>query len=409
MADGSIMQFDDIKIIGVVGAGQMGRGIAQVCATAGYHVLLVDVAEPLLAGAVSKIRASLDRAIERGVQCQTEEVLARIQPVVQMDRLRDAQLVIEAIPEDLARKQAIFGELNRHCQPHAILASNTSSISITKLGAASARPDRVLGVHFMNPVPVMRLVEIVQGPETSQHTLQMAMELSRRLGKVPVVAKDVPGFIVNRVLMPMINEAMFALEEGVASAEDIDLAMTTGANHPVGPLALADRIGLDTVLAICEVLYQDLGDPKFVRAHCCAATSRPAGWDEKPDTDSISTKQAARARRPPAIRCPLAEDGSCKNAKSLSLTLRTRDQRVYTARRSEGLVAGEDLRPPGSFPYTRGVYPTMYRGRLWTMRQFAGFGSADDTNRRFKYLLEHGQTGLSVAFDHADTDGDRCG
>ena len=223
----------------------------------------MDVAEPLLAGAVSKIRVSLDRAIERGLQCQTEEVLARIQPVVQIDRLRDAQLVIEAIPEDLARKQALFGELNRYCQPHAILASNTSSISITKLGAASARPDRVLGVHFMNPVPVMRLVEIVQGPETSQHTLQLALELSRRLGKVPVVAKDVPGFIVNRVLMPMINEAVFALEDGVASAEDIDLAMTTGANHPVGPLALADRIGLDTVLAICEVLYQDLGNPKF--------------------------------------------------------------------------------------------------------------------------------------------------
>src|SRR6476469_989351 len=241
MADGWIMQFDDIKSIGVVGAGQMGRGIAQVCAAVGYHVLLVDVAEPLLAGAVSKIRASLDRAVERGVQCQTEEVLARIQPVVHIEQLRDAQLVIEAIPEDLARKQALFGELNRHCQPHAILASNTSSISITKLGAASGRPDRVLGVHFMNPVPVMRLVEIVQGPETSQQTLRMAMELSRRLGKVPVVAKDVPGFIVNRVLMPMIN----------------------GANHPVGPLALADRIGLDTVLAICGVLYQDLADPKF--------------------------------------------------------------------------------------------------------------------------------------------------
>ena len=257
------MQFDEITMIGVVGAGQMGRGIGQVCATAGYQVLLVDVAEPLLADAVSKIRVSLDRAIERGAQYQTAEVLGRIHPVVQKDRLRDAQLVIEAIPEDITRKQALFSELNRVCRPHTILASNTSSISITKLGAASERSDRVVGVHFMHPVPVMRLVEIVQGRETSEHTLQMALEFSRKLDKVPVVAKDIPGFIVNRVLMPMINEAVFAFEEGVASAEYIDLAMTTGANHPVGPLALADRIGLDTVLAICEVLHQDLGNPKF--------------------------------------------------------------------------------------------------------------------------------------------------
>jgi 3-hydroxybutyryl-CoA dehydrogenase len=259
------MQLDDIKTIGVVGAGQMGRGIGQVCATAGYQVLLVDVAEPLLAQAISKIRAGLDRAVERGnvTPFKTADVLALIHPIAQMDRLHEAQLVIEAIPEDLARKQALFGDLHRTCQPHAILASNTSSISITKLAAASGRPDRVVGLHFMNPAPVMRLVEIVQGRETSEQTLHVALALARRLGKVPVVSKDVPGFIVNRVLMPMINEAVFALEEGVASAEDIDVAMATGANHPVGPLALADRIGLDTVLAICEVLYRDLADPKF--------------------------------------------------------------------------------------------------------------------------------------------------
>lgn len=273
------MQLDDIKIIGVVGAGQMGRGIGQVCATAGYHVLLVDVAEPLLADAISKIRVSLDRAIERGnvTQSQAGEVMARIQPTVHMDRLQDAQLTIEAIPEDLALKQVLFGELSRVCQEHAILASNTSSISITKLAFASRRPDRVVGVHFMNPAPVMRLVEIVKGLETSEHTLHVATDFVRRVGKVPVVAKDVPGFIVNRVLMPMINEAVFALEEGVASAEDIDIAMVTGANHPVGPLALADRIGLDTVLAICEVLYQDLGDAKF---RPCPLLRRyvEAGW-----------------------------------------------------------------------------------------------------------------------------------
>jgi 3-hydroxybutyryl-CoA dehydrogenase len=259
------MRHDDIKTIGIVGAGQMGRGISQVCATAGYQVLLVDVADPALAESLTKIRGSLERAVERGslTDHQAGAVLGLIHPMVQLDRLHDVQLVIEAIPEDLALKQELFSKLNRVCRPLTVLASNTSSISITKLGAASGRPDRVVGLHFMNPAPVMRLVEVVRGLETSEHTLSLTMELAKRLGKTPVVAKDVPGFIVNRVLIPMINEAIFTLEEGVASAEDIDLAMTTGANHPVGPLALADRIGLDTVLAICEVLYHDLGDQKF--------------------------------------------------------------------------------------------------------------------------------------------------
>ena len=273
------MKLDDITTIGVVGAGQMGRGIAQVCATAGYHVQLVDVADPALTEALSKIRNGLNRAVERGTLTgqQAGAVLALIHPMVQLDRLRDVQLVIEAIPEDLALKQELFSELNRVCRPLTILASNTSSISITKLAAASGRPDRVVGLHFMNTAPVMRLVEVVRGLETSEQTLNLAMELAKRLGKTPVVAKDVPGFIVNRVLIPMINEAIFTLEEGVASAEDIDLAMTTGANHPVGPLALADRIGLDTVLAICEVLHQNLGDPKF---RPCPLLRRyvEAGW-----------------------------------------------------------------------------------------------------------------------------------
>lgn len=257
------MRLEDIKTIGIVGAGQMGRGISQVCATAGYQVLLVDVAEPPLTEALVKIRAGLKRAVEQEslTDHQAGAVLALIRPKVQLDQLRDVQLVIEAIPEDLAMKQELLTELNRVCQPQTVLASNTSSMSITKLGAASGCPDRVVGLHFMNPAPVMRLVEVVCGLETSERTLHLAMDLAKRLGKVPVVAKDVPGFIVNRVLIPMINEAIFALEEGVATTEDIDLAMTTGANHPLGPLALADRIGLDTVLAICEVLYQDLGDP----------------------------------------------------------------------------------------------------------------------------------------------------
>lgn len=257
----------------------MGRGISQVCAVAGYEVLLVDIAEPPLTEAMSKIRVGLERAVERGslTDRQAGEVLALIHPLVQLERLRDVQVVIEAIPEDLSLKRELFALLNHICEPRTVLASNTSSISITKLGAASGRQDRVVGLHFMNPAPVMKLVEVVRGLGTSERTTQLALDLTKRLGKIPVVAKDVPGFIVNRVLIPMINEAVFALEEGVASAKDIDLATTTGANHPVGPLALADRIGLDTVLAICEVLCQNLGDPKF---RPCPLLRRyvEAGW-----------------------------------------------------------------------------------------------------------------------------------
>jgi 3-hydroxybutyryl-CoA dehydrogenase len=256
---------DDIKTIGVVGAGQMGRGIGQVLATAGFTVLLVDITESALKEAVNKIRAGLDRAAERGGQADrnVSDVLDLIRPTTQLDALNNASFVIEAVSEDRTLKLDLCTRLGRLCSPTTVLASNTSSISITTLGAASGRPDRMVGLHFMNPAPVMRLVEIVLGLETSEQTSMLAMELVHRLGKTPVVSKDAPGFIVNRILMPMINEAVFALEEGVASAADIDQALTLGANHPMGPLALADRIGLDTVLAICEVLYKDFGDPKF--------------------------------------------------------------------------------------------------------------------------------------------------
>jgi 3-hydroxybutyryl-CoA dehydrogenase len=259
------MMQEDIKTIGIVGAGQMGRGISQVCATAGYEVVLLDAAEPALADALNKIRTGIGRAVERGSLSPevARDVVNRIHPKIALDALREAQLVIEAVPEDLSLKTNVFIQLSRIVPPTTMLASNTSSISITKLGTASGRSDRVLGLHFMNPAPVMELVEVVRGKETSDHTMDRALGFVKRLGKVSVVSKDAPGFIVNRILMPMINEAIFLLQEGVASAEAIDLAMTAGTHHPVGPLALADRIGLDTVLAICEVLHQDLGDPKF--------------------------------------------------------------------------------------------------------------------------------------------------
>lgn len=273
------MKIEEIKSIGVVGAGQMGRGIAQVLATAGWQVCLADISERLLNEAVTKIREAVARAVDKGAlpPDQVGSVMALIHPRVELDRLRDTQLVVEAASENPDLKQELFAQLGRVCDPSTVLASNTSSISITKLGAASGRPDRVVGIHFMNPVPVMRLVEIVQGMETSEETLTLAFDLAKRINKTPVLCKDSPGFIVNRVLMPMINEAIFALHEGVGTCEAIDLAMTAGTNHPLGPLALADRIGLDTVLAICDVLYEDLGDPKF----CACPLLRKyveAGW-----------------------------------------------------------------------------------------------------------------------------------
>jgi 3-hydroxybutyryl-CoA dehydrogenase len=259
------MKVDDVACIGVVGSGQMGRGIAQISATAGWEVLLVDVSEQALDASLKKIRDLLSRAVDKAAlpADQVGAVMGRIRPIVDLRRLADADLVIEAVTEDAGLKVDLFGQMGSVCRPDTILASNTSAISITKLGNASGRPDRVVGLHFMNPVPVMRLVEIVQGVATSEETMAFALDTAKRLGKTPVVCKDSPGFLVNRVLIPMINEAIFALQEGIGGPEAIDLAMTAGTNQPVGPLALADRIGLDTVLAICQVLHDDLGDPKF--------------------------------------------------------------------------------------------------------------------------------------------------
>lgn len=259
------MNIDDITRIGVIGAGQMGRGIAQVAATCGWEVLLYDVKDAALLDAIRKMREGLTKAVEKGTirPEQVTPILARVQTTGRFEEVARASLIIEAAPEDPALKHAIFERLGGLCKEGTILASNTSSISITKLGAASGHPDCVVGIHFMNPVPVMRLVEIVRGLETSDETADLALALAKRMDKTPVVCKDAAGFLVNRILIPMVNEAVFAMQEGIGTPEAIDLAMTAGANHPMGPLALADRIGLDTVLAICEVLYQELGDPKF--------------------------------------------------------------------------------------------------------------------------------------------------
>jgi 3-hydroxybutyryl-CoA dehydrogenase len=262
------MTLSDMTRIGVLGAGQMGRGIAQVAATSGWDVWLFDTKPETLESALGRIRQGLNRAVEKGT-VKAEQVGAILERLRPMSRLRDfdeVPLIIEAVPENATLKCDLFRQLGLLCRPETVLASNTSSISITKLGAASGRPAQVLGLHFMNPVPVMRLVEVVQGMETSEETVALGVGVAKQMGKTPVVCKDSPGFIVNRVLIPMINEAIFLLQEGqdgTLTPQAIDLAMTDGVNHPEGPLTLADRIGLDTVLAICEVLYQDLGDPKF--------------------------------------------------------------------------------------------------------------------------------------------------
>ena len=262
------MTLSDITRVGVLGAGQMGRGIAQVAAASGWEVWLFDTKAEALEAALGRIRQGLDRAVEKGTvkADQMRAILERLRPVSRLRDFDEVPLIIEAVPENATLKCDLFRQLGLLCQPETVLASNTSSISITKLGAVSGRPAQVLGLHFMNPVPVMRLVEVVQGMETSEETVALGVGVAKQMGKTPVVCKDSPGFIVNRVLIPMINEAIFLLQEGqggTLTPQAIDQAMTEGANHPMGPLALADMIGLDTVLSICEVLYQDLGDPKF--------------------------------------------------------------------------------------------------------------------------------------------------
>jgi 3-hydroxybutyryl-CoA dehydrogenase len=254
-----------IKTIGVIGAGTMGNGIAQTFAQSGFSVQLVDVAQPMLDRARATIEKSLGKFVEKGKLTAEDRdgALGRLSTATSVHQLADVDYVVEAIVEKADLKRELFAGLDAVTRPDVILASNTSSISITLLGAATTRPDKVLGMHFMNPVPLMTLVEMIRGQATSVESMRIASDLCRTLGKTPVEAADYPGFIANRILMPMINEAIFAVMEGVGDAEAIDTVMKLGMNHPMGPLTLADFIGLDVCLAILNVLHDGFGDPKY--------------------------------------------------------------------------------------------------------------------------------------------------
>jgi len=251
--------------VAVIGAGQMGNGIAQVFAQAGYQVTMIDIVPEAIDKGIATIEKSLGKFVEKGKISaeQKAAILGRISTSLSMEDAASAQFVVEAVVENADVKAKVFSKLDEITAPDAILASNTSSISITKIAASTNRPDKVIGMHFMNPVPIMKLVEVVRGLATSDEVTGFVMNLAKELGKVPVEVNDFPGFVSNRILMPMINEAIFTLQEGVASKEAIDTVMKLGMNHPMGPLTLADFIGLDTCLYIMEVLHRELGDDKY--------------------------------------------------------------------------------------------------------------------------------------------------
>jgi 3-hydroxybutyryl-CoA dehydrogenase len=255
----------EIKTIGVVGAGQMGNGIAQVAAFSGFRVVLSDIADSFIQKGLGTITKNLDRMVEKGKipSQKKDEIMGRLKGTIQIKDMAEVDFVVEAAIENESLKLNVFNELDQVCRKEIILSSNTSSISITKIASATQRPSQVIGMHFMNPVPVMQLVEIIRGLQTSQETFNTVKALTEKMGKTPVEANDFPGFIANRILMPMINEAVYALFEGVGTPEAIDTVMKLGMNHPMGPLTLADLIGLDTCLAIMEVLYKGLGDSKY--------------------------------------------------------------------------------------------------------------------------------------------------
>ena len=253
------------EIIGVIGAGTMGNGIAQTAANAGFDVVMCDVQQDFVDRGLANISKSLDRFVKKETitEEQKGQILGRIKTTTNLDDLQDCALIVEAATENFDIKKQIFEKLDTITGPDAILSSNTSSISITKIAAVTKRPEKVIGMHFFNPVPLMKLVEVIRGIATSDETYARVKDMSEKLGKVPVECNDYPGFVSNRVLMPMINEAVFALQEGVATKEAIDEIMKLGMNHPMGPLTLADFIGLDVCLAILNVLHEGLGDPKY--------------------------------------------------------------------------------------------------------------------------------------------------
>lgn len=253
------------EIIGVIGAGTMGNGIAQTAAASGFNVVLHDISTEIIDRGLQNIGKSLDRFVKKETitEDQKEGILGRIHTTNSLDEMKGCSLVVEAASENFDIKQQIFQQLDHICPPETILSSNTSSISITKIAAATKRPDKVIGMHFFNPVPLMKLVEVIRGIATSDETYAKVRDLSEKFGKTPVECNDFPGFVSNRVLMPMINEAIYALHEGVAAKEAIDEIIKLGMNHPMGPLTLADFIGLDVCLAILNVLHDGLGDPKY--------------------------------------------------------------------------------------------------------------------------------------------------
>ncbi len=259
------MALGEIRHIGVIGAGQMGNGIAHVAAQCGLNVTMVDVNPASLEKALATVAKNMDRQVQKGTMSadDAKAAQARITTSTSMDALAQADLVVEAATENEVVKKKIFAELDGILKPEGIMASNTSSISITRLAAVTKRPERFIGLHFMNPVPMMALVEIIRGLATSQETYERVAEVAQKMGKTIATSEDVPGFIVNRLLLPMLNEACYALQDGVADVKSIDTAMKLGAGHPMGPLTLADFIGLDTCVAIMRVLHQELGDSKY--------------------------------------------------------------------------------------------------------------------------------------------------
>jgi 3-hydroxybutyryl-CoA dehydrogenase len=273
------MTVDEIKTVAVLGAGTMGNGIAHSLARAGFRVILRDVEERFLQRGMETIGKNLDREVKKGKLGEAEKplVLARLKPVTDFAAIASADFVVEAVPEKIEIKRSVLGEADKVLRPEAILASNTSSISITALAALTTRPDRFVGMHFMNPVPVMVLVEVIRALQTSDATFHTTLELAKKLGKTPVAVNDAPGFVSNRVLLPMINEAAYAVMEGVATPEAVDSVMKLGMNHPMGPLELADFIGLDVCLDILQVLQEGLGDPKY-RACPLLKKYVAAGW-----------------------------------------------------------------------------------------------------------------------------------